>query len=368
MLRRLIAVFLTTALLMPAAYAQTISPPELSAASAILVDGESGRVLFEKNARERRAIASITKLMTALVVVETGKMLNEEVEIKPEWTGIEGSSIYLQPGEKITLETLLYGLLLQSGNDAAVALAACCAGDVDIFVEMMNAKAKELGMDQTSFANPNGLSENGHYSSAYDMALLGRACLENTVLAEIMATKSITIGTRTFTNHNKLLWRYDGCTGMKTGYTEKSGRTLVSSAKINGQTLIAVTLNAPDDWNDHIKLFDYGYKKYPASLLCSAGKTIQRIPVYGSFTSFIPIIIGDEVRYPLAREEKVTVKIELPDFLEAPIVQGENLGMMSFFVAGELIAEANLLAGKEAHRDVKEPRDFLEKIQDWFVG
>lgn len=368
MLKRLIAVLLTAALLMPAAYAKTIGPPELSAASAILVDGESGRVLFEKNAREKRSIASITKLMTALVAVETAKTLDEEVLIKPEWTGIEGSSIYLRPGEKISLKTLLYGLLLQSGNDAAVSIAGHCAGDVDAFVKLMNAKAAELGMEQTCFANPNGLSEDGHYSTAYDMARLGRACLENEILAGIMATKSITVGTRTFTNHNKLLWRYDGCTGMKTGYTEKAGRTLVSSAEINGQTLIAVTLNAPDDWDDHTKLFDYGFEVYSESLLCSAGKIIQRIPVYGGLTSFIPAVTADEVCYPLAEGEHVTAKITLPDFLEAPIMRGDSLGKLSFYVSGNLIAETNLLAGEGARRDVTQPRGIFEKIKDWLLG
>lgn len=367
MLKRLIAVLLAAALLMPAAYAKTISPPELSAASAILVDGESGRVLFEKNSRQRRAIASITKLMTALVAVETGKSLDEEVEIKPEWTGIEGSSIYLRPGERISLETLLYGLLLQSGNDAAVAIAGLCSGDTDAFVEQMNVKAGELGMEGTCFANPNGLSEDGHYSTAYDMALLGRACLGNEVLAKIMATRSITIGTRTFTNHNKLLWRYDGCTGMKTGYTEQAGRTLVSSAERDGQTLIAVTLNAPDDWNDHSKLFDYGFEEFPESLLCSDGKVIQRVPVCGGFASFIPAVTADEVCYPLTEEECVTAKITLPNVLEASIERGEVLGKLSFFISGNLIAETDLLAGTGVHRDVTTPQNMFEKIKDWFL-
>lgn len=368
MKKRLIAVFLAAALLMPAAYAKTISPPELSAASAILVDGESGRVLFEKNSRQRRAIASITKLMTALVAVETGKSLDEEVEIKPEWTGIEGSSIYLRPGEKISMKSLLYGLLLQSGNDAAVAIAGYCSGDTGAFVEQMNVKAGELGMDETCFANPNGLSEDGHYSTAYDMALLGRACLGNEILAEIMATRSITIGTRTFTNHNKLLWRYDGCTGMKTGYTERAGRTLVSSAESDGQTLVAVTLHAPDDWNDHSKLFDYGFEVFPERLLCSDGKVIQRIPVCGGFSSFIPAVTSDEVCYPLTEEECVTAKITLPDILDAPVERGEVVGKLSFFASGNLIAETDLLAGAGARRAVTTPQSMFEKIKDWFLG
>ena len=275
--------------LIPAVNAKASGPPDLSAASAILMDGESGRVLFEKNAHQERAIASITKLMTALLVAETIESVDSEVVIKSEWTGIEGSSLYLKPGEIITVETLLYGLLLHSGNDAAVALAGFCAGDVASFVEQMNHKARELGMKQTHFANPNGLSEDGHYSTAYDMALLGCACAKNELLAKIMATKSVRFGTRVFTNHNKLLWKYPGCAGMKTGYTEKAGRTLVSSASREGQTLIAVTLNAPNDWNDHEKLLNYGFQTFRRQILSKCGKIITQIPVKKSLISLIPV-------------------------------------------------------------------------------
>ena len=253
-----------TVLLCPAGYAASDR-----AAGAVLMDAESGRVLYGHNAHKPRLIASTTKLMTALVAVERAVDLDETVTVKGEWLGSEGSSIYLRAGEEITLRGLLYGLLLQSGNDAAMVIACHTAGSVEEFVELMNRRAAELGMKDSSFANPSGLDHENHYSTPYDMALLARACLDNSTGVELCATKSITVGTRTFVNHNKLLWRCEGCVGMKTGFTEKAGRTLVSAAVRDGQTLICVTLNDGDDWNDHRKLLDYGFRTYPCLLYTS---------------------------------------------------------------------------------------------------
>ncbi len=367
-MKRIVAVCIAAALLCPVASADASVPPELSAVSAILVDGESGRVLFEKNAHEERPIASITKLMTALVAVENIHSLDEKVTVLPEWTGIEGSSIYLRAGETVTLETLLYGLLLNSGNDAAVALAGHCAGNVKTFVEWMNAKAKELGMEHTHFANPNGLSEAGHYSTAYDMALVARACSENEIVAKISATKSISFGARTFTNHNKLLWRYDGCTGMKTGYTELSGRTLVSSAKRDGQTLIAVTLDAPNDWSDHAAMFDYGFETFSSQILCEDGQTITQAFVRGSLVPFVPVETAEEVRYPLAEGEQIEVHVSVSEIVDAPVETGTVLGKLSFYLENQLIGETNLIAGANVKREVLESQSLLERICDWVKG
>ena len=347
-----IAAVLAALLLIPAVSVKAYGPPELSAASAILMDAESGRVLFEKNAREERAIASITKLMTALVAVECGHDLTEQVTVRPEWTGMEGSSIYLRPGETVTLETLLYGLLLSSGNDAAIAVASCCAGDVESFVKQMNLRAKSLGMEHTHFVNPNGLSEEGHYSTAYDMALLARACCQNNIVAEIVETKTISLGTRTFVNHNKLLWRYEGCFGMKTGYTEAAGRTLVSCARKNGQTLIAVTLNAPDDWNDHVSLYDYGFEGYPVQTLCTDGQAICTVPVQGSLVPFVPALSKETVIYPLANGEQPQQTITLDYPVDSPIKAGERLGRLSFYLDEKLIGETDLIAGQAVCRNV----------------
>ena len=210
-----------------------------SAGSAILMEAESGRVLYEQDADRPRLIASVTKLMTALVALESGHPLEEKVVIREEDTRTEGSSLYLRPGEELRLETLLYGLLLQSGNDAALAVARHCGGTVENFVAQMNLRAARLGMEHSRFANPSGLNAEGHCSTARDLALLARACLKNETLAAIAATRSVTLEGRSFVNHNKLLWRYEGCVGLKTGYTEKAGRTLVSAAEREGMTLIA---------------------------------------------------------------------------------------------------------------------------------
>ena len=364
-MKRFAAAVLCALLMIPAASAQVSGPPELSAQCAILMDGESGRVLFQKNAHRQCPIASITKLMTALVALEYGIPLDEQITIRPEWTGIEGSSIYLRPGEIVTLEILLYGLLMQSGNDAAVAVAAHCAGSVDAFVERMNERAIELGMQQSCFADPSGLSDAGHYSTAYDMALLAQACCRNETLAKIVATRSVTLGSRTFTNHNKLLWRYDGCTGMKTGYTKAAGRTLVSSAGRNGQTLLAVTLNAPNDWADHMALFDFGFENYPRQMLCRAGKAVGRIPVTGSLVPLTSAVTAQDVYYPLAPWETVRAEWTVPAQTEAPLQSGDVMGELSFYLDGQKIGRTELLAKDSVRQESVPERSLPKRIKDW---
>ena len=229
-----------------------------SAASAILVDAESGRVLYEKDADSRRLIASTTKIMTALVALEM-KSTDALVPIRREYTLVEGSSMYLKEGQVLRLETLLYGLLLSSGNDAAVAIADFCAGDVDAFVARMNHKAAQLGMSNTSFENPNGLDDENQYSSARDMAILAAYAMKNPTFVRMVSTHSVTVEGMTMTNHNRLLKECEGCIGLKTGYTRAAGRTLVTCAVRSGRMLVAVTLNDGDDWRDHMNLYDYGF-------------------------------------------------------------------------------------------------------------
>lgn len=230
---------------------------EVSAAAAVLMDADSGRLLYDKNGEKRMLIASTTKLMTALVALEQGG-LQQEITV----TGghmAEGSSMYLRPGEKLTLEMLLYGLLLSSGNDAALAVTECMGGAVP-FVARMNEKAAELGMENTHFANPNGLDDEAHYSTAEDMAKLAAAAMDDPVLRRVASTRTARIGGRTLTNHNKLLSRVEGCVGLKTGYTKAAGRTLVSCAERDGVRLVAVTLQDGDDWNDHASLYEQGFR------------------------------------------------------------------------------------------------------------
>lgn len=338
------------------------------AAGAVLMDAESGRVLYEHDAHTPRLIASTTKLMTALVAVERAGDLDEAITVKGEWLGSEGSSIYLKAGEQITLRGLLCGLLLQSGNDAAMAIACHIAGGEAQFAALMNQKAAELGMKDSSFANPSGLDHENHHSSAYDMALLARACLKNETVSEICATRSITIGTRTFVNHNKLLYRCEGCVGMKTGFTEKAGRTLVSAATRDGQTLICVTLNDGDDWNDHKKLLDYGFRTYPRQVLCRAGEPGGAVAVEGSLIPTMPVVTQAELGYPLKEGEKPVQEVELVRSASAPLPAGVQLGVLRWRLNGEVIAEMPLVSESGAGLDVREPLTFWEKMQALLGG
>ena len=316
--------------------------PTISAASAILVDAQSGRILFEKDAYTRRSIASTTKLMTALVAVESTPDLSRTVTITAEhWA--EGTSMYLKPGEEVSLEDLLYGLLLQSGNDAALAIAAGCAGDVGTFVDWMNQWAQDLGMENTHFANPNGLDEDGHYSTAYDMSLLARAVLRNETLREIVSTKSATKAGRTLSNHNKLLWQYEGCIGMKTGYTTDAGRTLVSAAEREEQTLICVTLKDPNDWADHTALFNYGFNTWTTRALAVESKVFRVLPVEGSLLPQVQVVVASDVCYPLSAEEQISVTVTLPDLVSAPVKKGESAGKLTFFLQEHIVGETELL-------------------------
>lgn len=322
-----------------------------SAASAILMDAASGKVLFSQNERSERSIASITKLMTALVAVERCGDLDALVKVDPSAVGVEGSSMYLAYGEELSLRELLYGLLLRSGNDAAVAIAIHCAGDVETFVGWMNERAERLGMTHSHFENPNGLEGEGHYSCAYDMALLARAVLAVPELAEIAATRSITLGSRTLVNHNKLLWRYEGCIGLKTGYTQKAGRTLVSAARRGETTLIAVTLNDGNDWADHAALLDYGFANWQSHLLARAAKPVALLPVAGSVTPYVSVVTGKTLRYPLQSGETVTARLTLPQRLEAPVEQGAAVGRLTYYLEGREIGHVPLLAAAEVPTD-----------------
>ena len=236
----------------------TVRALSLSATAYALLDADTGEVLRASREHEKMLIASTTKVMTALVVLEQAD-LYDTVEITASHM-VEGSSMYLKPGETVTVEELLYGLLLCSGNDAALALADACGG-LDTFVGLMNEKAAALGMQDSHFENPNGLDGKEHYSTAYDMALLMAAAENDPTFCRICATKTAKIGERTMTNHNKLLTQLDGCIGGKTGYTKAAGRTLLSCCEREGRRLVAVTLCDGNDWADHAALYDYGFTK-----------------------------------------------------------------------------------------------------------
>ena len=277
-----IAGILLAVLILVFAMPARVGAVSTSATAAILVDADSGRVLYEQNADARMLIASTTKIMTALVAIREGN-LSDTVKVSKKAAYTEGSSMYLKVGEELTLETLLYGLMLCSGNDAAVAIAEHVGGSEAGFAKLMNETAAELGMEHTSFANPNGLDHEDHYSTARDMAVLACAAMNNEILARIVSTRTVTIGGRTMTNHNKLLSYMDGCIGLKTGYTQAAGRTLVSCAEQEGQRLVAVTLQDGNDWADHQALYEYGFSTYPSQRLATLGQQLQEAAVQGGF-------------------------------------------------------------------------------------
>lgn len=284
----------------------------VSARSAILMEQESGRVLIEKDAHTVRRIASITKIMTATLAIESGKM-QEKVKISERAVKAEGSSVFLKVGEKVKLEDLVYGLMLRSGNDTAVAIAEHVGGSLEGFVYLMNQKAKEIGMKNTYFSNPHGLDDHEkHYSTAYDMALLTRFTMNSKVYKKIVGTKVYRAPNptenwdRVWKNKNRMLTKYEYSTGGKTGYTKRAKRTLVSTATKGDMDLIAVTINASDDWNDHISLFEIGFKQYDMAEIAEEGNIKANQKSYYKNR----IYLKNKIVYPVTGLEMKKLSIE----------------------------------------------------------
>ena len=321
----------------------------ISAECAILIDAQTGRVLYEKQAEEKSLIASATKIMTALVICEQTNVL-DRVKIPKEAVGIEGSSMYLKEGEVLTVQELLYGLMLQSGNDAAVALAIYCGGTVEGFTELMNDKAHRLGMTQSHFANPNGLDSPGNYSTARDMGILTAYAMQNPIFAQTVSTKTITIGERCLRNHNKLLWQLEGANGVKTGYTKAAGRILISSVTRMGRQLIAVTFNAPDDWQDHKTLIEDGFSRFTVQKLIRQGQTLGQLELAGGQETSVDLIAAEDFSYSLAQGERVTISLPEAGFAYAPVAEGQEAGFAHILVDGTAVAKVPLVYGATIER------------------
>lgn len=334
-------------LVLPAEAAYAINTP--SAQRAILIHADTGEVLYEKNSSERSLIASTTKIMTAFVVLEQCSP-DEVVTIKPEYAGIEGSSMYITAGQEYTVRELLYGMMLVSGNDAATALACHTSGSIENFAALMNEKAAELGLSDSSFKNPHGLDADGHYSTASDMAVITRVAMENEQFAEITGCKNINIGELTFTNHNKLLWRYDSCVGGKTGYTMAAGRSLVSCAERDGLRLICVTLTDPDDWNTHISLYNWAFENYSWEQVTLMQPEMP-LPLISGVTDTVKVGCTESVGVLLPKGAKYVTKIELPSFVYAPVKQGDIFGALTVSVDGQIMGSTEISALETAVRD-----------------
>ena len=336
-MRKVLFFLLAALLLSPVSPEFREEAPEIGAACAVLM-GPRGEILYERNAHAPCLIASTTKLMTALVTLEHAE-LDDPVTIPAACCGVEGSSMYLRPGERYSVEELLQGLLLASGNDAALALALHCGGTERRFVAWMNEKAAQLGMEDSRFANPHGLDDPDNYGSAADLGLLMLACMERPELAKILKTPSVQIRGESYVNHNKLLWRCPGCLGGKTGYTQAAGRCLVSCCEREGTRLVCVTLSDPEDWDDACALYDWGFARWVQRNV--TGTLRYSLPVYGGDAPLAELA-SDPLPLFLPKDAELTLRVELPPFALAPVRAGETCGRVSVLWNGEELGCAAL--------------------------
>lgn len=349
------------AALLAAACVLPLKTKAVSAQHAYVLDAVSGRVLYEKAPNERSLIASTTKIMTALIVCEQCNVL-DRMRIPREAVGIEGSSMYLQEGEVLTLQELLYGLMLSSGNDAAVALAIYCGGTVEGFAELMNDKARNLGLRNTHFENPNGLDSPGHYSTARDLAVLAAYAMENPIFRKTVSTKQLHMGQRYLTNHNKLLWRVEGADGVKTGYTKAAGRILVSSAIRNNRRLVAVTIDDPDDWEDHASLLESGFSRYGIRRVVTKGQSVDTLEVAGGEGSRVTVLAAEDFEYALAEGENPQLMLPGPGFVYAPAVEGAEAGFAYILLEGRTIGKVPVVYGETIEQTPEETKPFWKRL------
>lgn len=351
-----------------------VSALSTSAKAAILINGDTGEVIYEQNADEKLPMASTTKIMTGLLLCEYGNF-QKEITVTAEMLRVEGSSMGLLAGDKVTLHDLLYGLMLASGNDAANVIAYTLGGTVNGFVNQMNQKAEELGLKNTHFETPSGLDGDSHYTTARDLARLSAYAMQNEDFLAAVASKSATLNygnppyKRTLTNHNKLLKTFEDAVGIKTGFTKKSGRCLVSAAKRDGKFVIAVTLSDPDDWLDHKALLEYGLDNVK---LCEVSPEISRytLPVIGSDNETINIEVAPKV-FTSSGDEKIICEINLPRFIYAPIQQNEILGSAVYKKGDNIISEVSITSTEEIAAKNEKPQfktEFLENLRYIFYN
>lgn len=352
-MKRKIAICLAMLMLwMP--YSAVKAMPEVSSHSACVIDIDTGRILAAKNENEKSEPASITKIMTALIALENAD-IKKIVTIPGAAAGVEGSSIYIKAGEKYSLEDLLYGLMLRSGNDAATAIAIDVAGSVDAFVEKMNQKAQELGCTGTHFNNPHGLPDEKHYTTAHDMALITAAALRNDTFVKIVSTKNYTAEpdgageTRSWQNKNKLLWQYEGAIGVKTGYTKSAGKTYVGAADRNGIRIAVVVLGAKDMWGDAATLLDDAFASYQQVDLIKDGQSTGVTPVLEGLSSEVEGITEGSLSKTLTKEEqeRIVTKCVYQTPLYAPVAKGDIIGSMQVYLDDEMIGSVPIVAAAD---------------------
>lgn len=321
----------------------------VSAASAVVLEASTGRVLYEKNAHEKMPMASTTKVMTALVALEYGNM-NDIVTVSSNASGVEGSSIWLSAGEKMTLSEMLYGLMLASGNDAAVAIAEHIGGSVDAFIDLMNKKAQEIGAYDTHFCNPNGLPVKDHYTTAYDLALISAYAMRNPAFCEIVKTQYKTLPweghewDRVVKNKNKILWKYEGGNGIKTGFTKEAGRCLAAAAQRDNMQLVSVVLSAPNMFEDCMALMDYGFDHYQNKVIVHEGEFIGDVAVTDGMQDSFPVYTGVDISYPLTEEEYAQIQktVHLEEKVAAPVNKGQVVGTVALWLGEQRLCSVEL--------------------------
>ena len=350
-----------TAALLAVALLFSVPCYALSAKSAVLLDCTTDRILFGKDMDRRSLIASTTKIMTALIVCEQCNVL-DRIKIPEEAVGIEGSSLYLREGEIMTVQELLYGMMLHSGNDAAVALAIYCGGTVEGFVQLMNDKAHALGLVNTHFENPNGLDGEQHYSSARDLSILSSYAMRNPIFKKIVSTKTIKMGTRYLNNHNKLLWTVEGADGIKTGYTKAAGRILVSSAMRKNRRLVAVTICDPNDWKDHTALYTEGFSQYEIQEIISKDSVLGIVEVAGGTRDSVELIAKDTFSFALREDEVPTVSLPSPGFVYAPVAYGQDAGFAQVFLGDQRIGAVPLMFGKTVEQEIQSRSGIWQRL------
>jgi len=336
--------------------------PRTSARSAALYEARAGLALIEHNANERLPMASTTKIMTALVALEEASP-DTVVTVPAEAVGIEGSSLYLREGERFTVEELLYGLMLRSANDAACALAYAVAGSVEAFCEKMNGRAAALGLENTHFENPHGLDDEEHYTTARELTRLACEAMKNDTFRTIVSTKTRRIGegesVRVLTNHNKMLRLYDGAIGVKTGFTKRSGRCLVSAAERDGVLLIATTIDAPNDWSDHTAMLDYGFRTVVCRTEAEAGAHTYEVPVLGGKKASVTVTNREGFSHVAYRTDApLTCEVKLTRFAAAPVTKGDILGTVTFYKDGECLSTLPLRATQDVAAAAQRRRFF----------
>ncbi len=324
----------------------------VSAKAAVLIEEQTGTVLYAQNETAPLPMASTTKVMTALMVLEYGH-LDEVVTTSRNAFGVPGSSIYLSLGEKLTLEQMLYGLMLASGNDAAVAIAEHIGGTIDNFCKKMTERAAELGCKDTVFMTPHGLPNKIHHTTAYDLALIAREAMKYPLFRKIVSTQRATIPwegrtySRILNNKNRLLSNYEGATGIKTGYVRASGRCLVFGAERDGLEVVGVVLNCPNWFDEAAKVMDYGFANYRYLLMLKGGEQVRSLPVVDGEESAVSILLQGDLAAPVAQEEWPQMEFDLPDSLAAGVTKGQVVGTARLTLNGRLLVERPLIAANE---------------------